>query len=58
MAVKPRPYENVAAKIVNTIERGAFRTGDRIPSIREASRQFRLSVNTAIGAYVRLEPRT
>ncbi len=52
---KPILYEKVAAKIARMIERGAFRPGDRIPSIRDLSGQLRVGINTVMGAYNRLE---
>jgi len=52
---EPFLYEDVAAKIERMIELGTFRPGDRIPSIRELSRQMRVSVNTVMEAYVHLE---
>jgi DNA-binding transcriptional MocR family regulator len=48
-------YEEIAAKIVRMIEQGTYRPGDRIPSIRELSRQMHVSVNTVVEAYGRLE---
>lgn len=48
-------YEEIAAKVGRLIERGTYRPGDRIPSIRELSRQFRVSINTVMEAYLRLE---
>lgn len=54
-AGRPLLYEQVAAKIGGMIERGSFRPGDRIPSIRDLSRQLRVSVNTVMGAYAHLE---
>lgn len=48
-------YEDVAGKIEHMINRGAFRAGDRIPSIRAMSRQLRVSINTVSAAYSRLE---
>ena len=48
-------YERVAAEIGELIERGTYRPGDRIPSIRELAGQRRISINTALGAYARLE---
>lgn len=48
-------YEEIAAKIGRQIEQGAYRAGERIPSIRTISRQMRVSINTAMGAYTRLE---
>jgi DNA-binding transcriptional MocR family regulator len=54
-AGKPLLYEQIAARIGGLIEQGAFRPGHRIPSIRELSRELRVSINTVQGAYVRLE---
>jgi DNA-binding transcriptional MocR family regulator len=54
-AARPLLYEEVAAKIGAMIERGAFRAGDRVPSIRALSRQMQVSVNTVTEAYRRLE---
>lgn len=48
-------YEKVAAQIGELIDQGTFRPGDRIPSIRELSRQMRVSVNTVMQAYAQLE---
>ncbi|MTJ82482.1 MAG: PLP-dependent aminotransferase family protein [Telmatospirillum sp.] len=48
-------YEETAAVIGRLIEQGVYRPGDRIPSIRALSRQRRVSVNTVMEAYARLE---
>ena len=61
----PRKYSNVAdplyarmaADIATLIENGTMRPGDRIPSVRNASRQHKVSVGTAIQAYLALENR-
>ena len=45
-------YEQVAAKITQLIHRGTFRPGERIPSVRRMSRQEKVSVSTALQAYV------
>lgn len=50
-------YEEVAAHIASLVEKGTFRPGDRIPSIRALSRQVRVSVNTVKEAYGLLEDR-
>jgi DNA-binding transcriptional MocR family regulator len=50
-------YETVAEKVVNLVERGTFNPGERIPSIRSLSRQFKVSVNTVKTAYSFLEER-
>jgi DNA-binding transcriptional MocR family regulator len=56
-AAAPRPllYEDLAAKVGRMIEERVFRPGDRVPSIRTLSRQMRVSVNTVMEAYGRLE---
>ncbi len=48
-------YEEIAAKVGGLIEQGTYRPGERIPSIRELSRQMQVSVNTIMGAYAQLE---
>ncbi len=48
-------YEEVSARIGEMIRNGTYRVGERIPSIRELSRQTRASVNTVMAAYAHLE---
>ena len=48
-------YEEVSARIGEMIQKGTYRSGERIPSIRALSRQMRVSVNTVMDAYGRLE---
>jgi DNA-binding transcriptional MocR family regulator len=48
-------YEEIAARLGGLIEQGTYRPGERIPSIREMSRQMQVSVNTIMGAYAQLE---
>ncbi len=48
-------YEEVAARIGGMIEKGTYRPGERIPSIRNLSRQMRVSINTVMQAYANLE---
>lgn len=50
-------YTRMAADIATLIENGTMRPGDRIPSVRKASRQHKVSVGTAIQAYLALENR-
>ncbi|MCP4116368.1 MAG: PLP-dependent aminotransferase family protein [Desulfobacteraceae bacterium] len=50
-------YETVASKIVDLVERGTFNPGERVPSIRNLSRQLKVSVNTVKTAYAFLEDR-
>jgi DNA-binding transcriptional MocR family regulator len=54
---KAYKYEQVAADIVHLIESGVFGPGDRIPSVRELSRQQQVSVTTVLQAYYGLEAR-
>jgi DNA-binding transcriptional MocR family regulator len=50
-------YEKLAAEIVSQIEAGTFQPGDRLPSVREISKQKKLSVSTIMQAYHMLEDR-
>jgi DNA-binding transcriptional MocR family regulator len=50
-------YEKLAEEIVTQIEGGTFKPGDRLPSVREISRQKKLSVSTIMMAYQMLEDR-
>lgn len=50
-------YQRIAEKVEQLISAGTFRPGDRLPSVRELSRDWRVSVTTAVGAYGLLEDR-
>lgn len=50
-------YERVAGEMAGLIEQGTFRVGDKVPSIRQLSRRFDVSINTAMQAYAVLEDR-
>ena len=50
-------YEQVADDLVRLIEAGTYRPGDRIPSVRQMSRQEEVSVSTVLQAYYLLEAR-
>ena len=54
---KTYKYERVAAEIAHLIESGTFRPGDGIPSVRQLSRQKKVSVTTVLQAYYLLEAR-
>jgi DNA-binding GntR family transcriptional regulator len=41
-------YENLADEIERQIGNGVYRAGERLPSVREASRQRGLSVTTVL----------
>jgi DNA-binding transcriptional MocR family regulator len=48
-------YERVAGEIAGLVELGTFRSGDRLPSIRQLSTRFDVSINTVMQAYALLE---
>lgn len=48
-------YEQVAGEVSGLIDQGTFRAGDRLPSIRQLSRRFDVSINTVMQAYALLE---
>jgi len=50
-------YERLAMEIAGQIERGTFRPGERVPSVRQASQQRNLSITTVLQAYQMLEDR-
>jgi len=50
-------YRQVAERLAALVAGGTFRTGDRLPSIREMSRQAQVSINTVRVAYSHLEDR-
>lgn len=50
-------YQQIAGRLEGLIAAGTFRPGDRLPSVRTLSRDWRVSVTTAIGAYGLLEDR-
>lgn len=50
-------YEQIAGRLAGMIESGAFLPGDRVPSVRSLSREWRVSITTVMEAYRRLENR-
>jgi DNA-binding transcriptional MocR family regulator len=50
-------YERVANDLAGVIRAGTFRPGERIPSVREMSRQRQVSITTVLQAYQLLEDR-
>ena len=50
-------YVRIAEDLIGQMERGVLRAGDRAPSLRELSRQQRVSVTTALQSYMLLENR-
>jgi DNA-binding transcriptional MocR family regulator len=50
-------YQRLASLLENLIQNHSLRAGDRMPSVRQFSAQQRVSVPTALQAYVTLETR-
>ncbi|HEX9616616.1 MAG TPA: GntR family transcriptional regulator [Anaerolineales bacterium] len=50
-------YEELANRLAGLIEQGTFRPGERIPSVRQMSRQNGVSISTVLQAYLLLEDR-
>ncbi|MEO6689693.1 MAG: PLP-dependent aminotransferase family protein, partial [Dokdonella sp.] len=48
-------YEEIATRLRGQIKRGVLRTGERMPSLRSLGRRERVSVATAVEAYLQLE---
>jgi DNA-binding transcriptional MocR family regulator len=48
-------YENLATRLRGQIRRGVLRPGERMPSLRGLGQQERVSVATAVEAYLQLE---
>jgi DNA-binding transcriptional MocR family regulator len=48
-------YEKLAAEIARLIEAGTYPPGSRIPSVRQLSRQRKVSISTVLQAYYLLE---
>lgn len=50
-------YQSVAENIVDAIQMGNLRVGDKLPSIRHTARNRNVSINTVLSAYRNLEER-
>ncbi|GAB3629277.1 2-aminoadipate aminotransferase [Pandoraea terrae] len=50
-------YETLADDIESQIQKGVYRHGDRLPSVRQTSQQRQISITTVIRAYLLLESR-
>ncbi len=48
-------YEHLAQRLRSQIQRGVLRAGERLPSLRRLGRDQRISLATAIEAYLQLE---
>ncbi len=48
-------YEHLADELGQAIDRGALRSGDRLPSVRRLAQERSVSVATVLEAYLRLE---
>ncbi|MBC8064780.1 MAG: PLP-dependent aminotransferase family protein [Chlorobia bacterium] len=54
-AIGHRLYEQVAGRVRDQITRRTYRPGDRLPSVRELSRAYKVSITTVLDAYRLLE---
>jgi DNA-binding transcriptional MocR family regulator len=50
-------YLRISGDLTKQMASGALRAGDRVPSLRQLSRQMRVSITTALQAYLWLESR-
>lgn len=48
-------YQELAARLAGMIRAGTFSAGDRLPSVRQASREHQVSITTVVEAYRALE---
>lgn len=48
-------YEEIAQRLSAQIDQGLYRPGERIPGVRELSRQFEVSISTVVQAHRLLE---
>lgn len=55
VAEKSFLYESVSEQLRHHIHQGNYRTGDKLPSVRELSRLFRVSINTILQCFRQLE---
>ncbi|MEX2514057.1 MAG: PLP-dependent aminotransferase family protein [Cyclobacteriaceae bacterium] len=51
-------YQQLATNFENLIKKGSLKVGDKIPSIRTVSKEYGVSKNTVIQAYLLLESRS
>jgi DNA-binding transcriptional MocR family regulator len=50
-------YETLATRLAEAIDSGSVKAGERLPSVRTLSRQYGVSISTAVQAYRQLEDR-
>jgi len=48
-------YEKIASSITKLIQEGTYRPGERVPSVRQMSKQQDVSISTVLQAYLELE---
>ena len=54
-APKVNLYEEVSGRILHLIDKGVYKIGDRIPSVRALSQQLNVSISTVTEAYRLME---
>lgn len=50
-------YEQVAQRLMHQVDQGVYPPGERLPSVRDASVRFKVSISTVVEAYRVLENR-
>ena len=48
-------YQELALRLAGMIRAGTFSPGDRLPSVRQASREHQVSITTVMEAYRSLQ---
>ena len=51
----PLLYRSLAERLISLIEKNTYRVGERIPSVRQMSKQQAVSISTVLQAYLMLE---
>ncbi len=55
MASDVPPFEQVQRQIVDQVERGSLKAGDRLPPVRRLAKELGLAANTVAKSYRQLE---
>lgn len=54
---EPNLYQQLAERLLHQVDQGVYPPGARVPSVREASTRFKVSISTVVEAYRLLEKR-
>tara|TARA_R110000868_G_scaffold134651_2_gene346813 strand:+ start:30681 stop:30911 length:231 start_codon:yes stop_codon:yes gene_type:complete len=53
--MKTTLYQKIAETLSDQIQSGTIKTGEKMPSLRDLKREYGVSMNTVIQAYLELE---